>query len=172
MVLTSILIHKLVQENQRNPTIIYTDQNVVLSTDIYFPSISLTPGLVLKTLLETGLDYLKIKKEIKNKSIDLGNFSMNELKKMQIASLIARDGFMSQFNISIPTDDFIERMRHDFPSLWIFQKYYNFSNIPRKLYGNWSEISSMNFTEVLCPTGFCLTFNFPNDINEIFNTEK
>lgn len=119
-VLTGSLIRKLLLENLKNPTIIFTDQDVVYVTDIFFPSVSLTPGLILKTPEKTGIDYVAIKEKLINNEICLENLTLNELKRLQIASLIARDNFMSDnFNVSIPTDDFIKRMRDDFPEFWL-----------------------------------------------------
>jgi hypothetical protein len=173
LVLTGSLIHKLIIENQRNPTIIYTDQNVVHVTDILFPSVSIVPGLILKTPLKTGIDYESAKEEIKSGAVGLGNFSMNALKRLQIASLIARDGFMSNSigNFSIPTDDFVERMRDDFPNMWLFNDNYEGLNVTIFFEGNWTERFSVNFTEVLCPTGFCYTFNFPKHTRRFLNLD-
>jgi hypothetical protein len=168
LTLTGMLIRKLVLENRRNPTIIYTDQNVVHVTNILFPSVSISSGLILKTPLKNGIDYVAIKERLTNGSIGLGNFSMVELKRLQIASLIARDGFMGKFNVTIPTDDLVDRL-HDFPSFWMFKNHDRMKKIADFVFGQWSEGFSVNFTEVLCPTGFCYTFNFPSDISEFYN---
>lgn len=175
MTLSCVLIQKLIIESFQNPVIIYTDQNVVDVTEIFFSAVSIIPGLILKTPLKMGIDYVAIKQQLMNHEISLENFTINELKKLQIASLIARDGFMSEnFNISISTDDFIERMRDDFPSFWwlnINEEFTKYGNVVHYIEGTFSREFAPNFTEVLCPTGFCYTFNFPDDINEILNTK-
>jgi hypothetical protein len=170
LALTGTLIRKLIVENRHNPTIIYTDQNVVHVTDILFPSVSITPGLILKTPIKTGIDYVAVKQELTNGAAKIENFTQIELKRLQIASLIARDGFMAQFNLSIPTDDFVQRLR-DFPSMWRFMHAEKIGDIARLglARSEWGGKYTVNFTEVLCPTGFCYTFNFPNKIEEILN---
>lgn len=40
---------------------------------------------------------------------------------MQIISLISRDDFFVNYNITIPTDDFVQRLK-TFPTLWINDK--------------------------------------------------
>jgi hypothetical protein len=39
------------------------------------------------------------------------------LKYMQVVSLVSHDNFLSNYNISIPTDDFVETMKK-FPGFW------------------------------------------------------
>jgi hypothetical protein len=117
-VLTGALTRKLIIENQHNPTIIFSDQNIVPVTDIVFPSISLVPGLIPRNRLKIGFDYVAYKDYLENGQATIENSSMDELKRMQIASLIARDGFMAQFNVTIPTDDFVKHMRENFLQHW------------------------------------------------------
>lgn len=42
---------------------------------------------------------------------------------MQVISLVSRDNFFSNYNISIPTDDFIETLKK-FPSFWNIERAY------------------------------------------------
>lgn len=55
---------------------------------------------------------------------------------MQVISLVSRDGFLSKYNLSIPTDDFIETLK-SFPTYWTGNK----KELPFKygVRGNWSE---------------------------------
>jgi hypothetical protein len=39
---------------------------------------------------------------------------------MQVVSLITRDNFFSGYNISIPTDDFMQKL-FEFPSFWGYE---------------------------------------------------
>lgn len=40
------------------------------------------------------------------------------LKYMQVISLATRDEFFNDYNVSIPTDDFVKVLK-SFPSMWI-----------------------------------------------------
>lgn len=81
------------------------------------------------------------------------------LKLMQIASLISNDGFMSSLNVSIPTDDFVERL-DDFVSFWYYGEHH--PDFPDFTRANWTANYDANFTRVLHPKGFCYTFNYPD----------
>lgn len=58
------------------------------------------------------------------------------LKYMQVISIISRDGFLSKYNVSVPTDDFIEILK-SFPSLWSPDK--NDKPYIYGVQGNWSD---------------------------------
>lgn len=88
---------------------------------------------------------------------------------MQITSLISNDGFMSSLNISIPTDDFIERL-DDFMNLWESDKDDEFE-YQRLMSANWYDIYKVNLVRVLHRKGFCFTFNSPN-VSEVFNFDE
>jgi hypothetical protein len=120
--LTGVLINKLIIENQHNPTVIYTEQNIVPVTDIVFPSISLVPGLIPRTLVKIGFDYDSYKTKLQNGVYKIDDFLVFGLQRMQIASLMARDGFMAQFNVTIPTDDYVKHMRENFLEIWRSEK--------------------------------------------------
>jgi hypothetical protein len=90
----------------------------------------------------------------------------SRLKLMQITSLIARDGFMASLNISIPTDDFIERLE-DFGSIWHYDDDFGFG-LPEQMAAGWNDLYSVDFTRVLHPKGFCFTFNIPK-FSEVFH---
>jgi hypothetical protein len=86
---------------------------------------------------------------------------------MQITSLISNDEAMLTFNLSIPTDDFVDRL-DDFISFWNYQEgdFY-----PRDQYAMWDSHFEVNFTRILQPEGFCYTFNLPM-ISEFFHVDK
>lgn len=101
---------------------------------------------------------------------------------MQVVSLVSRDGFLAAYNVSIPTDDFIEVLQ-SFPKPYQLHMFDEITGI----YGKWAHryaakyfvvslefadfYEIFSFTEILCPTGFCVTFNFPNT-SQFFNTER
>ena len=83
------------------------------------------------------------------------------LKLMQIISLVSNDGLMAGFNISIPTDDLIERLG-DFISMWHYESYPRYQTYTQHTYANFTEKYEVNLTQVINRNGFCYTFNFPN----------
>jgi hypothetical protein len=85
---------------------------------------------------------------------------------MQIASLISNDDFMSSFNVSIPTNDFVEGLG-DFIEFWIYESY-NF--YPEDINAIWLGKFEVNLTRTLHPKGFCFTFNLPKAA-DIFNMD-
>jgi hypothetical protein len=88
---------------------------------------------------------------------------------MQIVSLIANDKFMSQNNMSAPTEGFVDLMTH-FHNFFRMN-YARRSPYPLSMYANWSSQYDTNWTRVLFKTGFCFTFNYPN-ASQIFHSEK
>jgi hypothetical protein len=85
---------------------------------------------------------------------------------MQITSLIANDGFMASLNVSIPTDDFVERLG-DFIGVWYFDEFFG-DEFPEQMRASWNVSYSVEFTRVLHPKGFCYTFNIPKS-SEVFH---
>lgn len=170
-ILTLILIIKFIFESQSNPIVIYTDQNVINVEDINFPAVSVCPGVILKAGRKNTLDYKEIMMRITNETMDIEELTENELKLLQVASLIANDRFMSiNFpNLSIPTDDFIEKLGE-------FEEFFDdppFKNVlvPYNFGANWTDKYPVFMTQNLWKFGFCHTFNFPNS-SEIFRMEK
>lgn len=55
---------------------------------------------------------------------------------MQVISLVSRDGFLSKYNVSVTTDDFIEKLK-DFPNFFTV----DFTSEPFVSLngGNWSD---------------------------------
>lgn len=92
---------------------------------------------------------------------------------MQIISVISGDDFLSELNISIPTDDLIERLE-DFVSFFFIDFSRDGSgsldHYSRTCLGNWTNYFPVNMTKVLMRTGFCYTFNFPN-LEKFYNFE-
>jgi hypothetical protein len=80
---------------------------------------------------------------------------------MQIASLVTRDGLMAKLNISIPTDDLIERL-DDFLSPFVYESQEKFKTYPLNVKANWTEKHEVNLTRIISKEGFCYTFNIPN----------
>jgi hypothetical protein len=88
---------------------------------------------------------------------------------MQILSLISNDRFLSNLNVSIPTDNLIDRL-NDFIS--IFQYNEDPENVhPVNMQASWKRFHETLWTRILHKTGFCYTFNFPN-ANQVFKLEK
>ena len=50
--ITGILIYKFIVESQANPFVIYTDQSAISAQNIYFPSVSICPGLLSQTMIK------------------------------------------------------------------------------------------------------------------------
>ncbi|KAG5667492.1 hypothetical protein PVAND_015472 [Polypedilum vanderplanki] len=174
-VLTGILINKLLIENQRNPTIIYTDQNVVHVTDIDFPSVTFMPGLILKTPLYNGFNYEYFKKiSSVTEKFSFKKWHPASFHRLQIASLIARDGYVrNKFKISVSTHDIVKLMRKVFPSFWYTHQIHEmFPNVPHYATSLWANKYTINLTEILCQTGFCFTFNFPSKIENFFKIHR
>lgn len=91
---------------------------------------------------------------------------------MQVTSLIGRDRFLSKYNLSINTEDFIDIL-HEFPQLFIVM---NGGLEPddefflRFLNGIWSQRYKTKWREVLYKTGSCYTFNFP-ELEDFYNVK-
>lgn len=81
---------------------------------------------------------------------------------MQIIGIISGDDFLSDLNISIPTDDLIERLE-DFVPFWFRDHNRDGSRQKNDKYckSNWANSFPVNMTRILWKTGFCYTFNMP-----------
>lgn len=123
-----------------NPIVIGTDQNEISVTSIYFPAVTICTSLIFSTEFEQLIDYDAITKALNNHEIEIDNLTINELKYMQVIGMVYRDGFLSKYNVSIPTDDFIERLM-DFPEFWRTENSIYDSNYPvvEDIRGNWSS---------------------------------
>jgi hypothetical protein len=88
-------------------------------------------------------------------------------KKMQIVSLVSKDGLMAKFNVSIPTHDLVDVMTW-FYSFWLYQRGTVYAS---DMYANWLSYYEVNMTRVLSPNGNCYTFNFPG-ASQFFQLEK
>jgi hypothetical protein len=89
------------------------------------------------------------------------------LKKMQIVSLVSKDGLMAKFNVSIPTNDLVITLRKFF-AFWLYGQYREYAN---SMYATWLSAYEVNLTRVLSPKGHCYTFNFPKAL-EFFHLEQ
>lgn len=84
------------------------------------------------------------------------------LEYLQVISLVTQDDFLSQFNVSIPTDRFIDRLS-DFVNFHDNNFYKIGFNVEDK--GNWTNQYKVNYTQVIGRRGLCFTFNFPTSRN-------
>ena len=169
--ITGILIYKFLVESQVNPIVIYTDQNAISAQDINFPSLSFCPGIILDSM-KKPFKYLEVKEMLENQTIELSNLTSNELKMMQIVSLVANDRFMSGNypNLSIMTEDFMDVL-NTFGS-FVGDPVRNFMETPYFFFrGNWSNKYPMILTRTIWHTGYCHTFNFPNS-SQMFHMER
>lgn len=138
----------------KNSVVLFTDGNQISVTEIYFPAITICPPLIFNTRYQKTVDYTSIVAAIENEEISISNLTMKEqvkpfgvydfsqnlnrssLKYMQVISLVTRDGFLSKFNISIPTDDFIETLQ-SFPKPWKPDS--TAKPFLHGMYGNWTK---------------------------------
>lgn len=173
LILTGILIIKLVQQSQKNPVIIYMDQNTVNVEQTLFPAVTICPGLTYKSLCMTIIDYENLKIQLLSHKKNISNLSVKELKLLQAASLIARDNFLSDNfpSHSIPTNDFMEVLSE---FNLTFDTGYHYGNVYRKYETVQNFISTYGreyavfFKEVWSNIGPCYTFNFPSDPQEFY----
>ena len=170
-IITGILIYKFIVESQVNPIVIYSDQNAISAYDLYFPSLSLCPGIIFETMKEP-FQYRELKEMLENGTIELENLTLYEQKMMQTVSLIANDQFMLENyqNTSIPTDNFMDLL-YSFGT-FVGDPIQNDVDPPYFYFrGNWSNKYPMNLTRTLWNTGFCHTFNFPNS-SQMFHLKR
>lgn len=164
--LTGILIYKLISESQKNPVVIYTDQNVIPVQDINFPAVTMCFGLIYKTACRTIFDYDEVKLSLENGTKRIENFILNELKMLQVTSLIARDGFVSEKfpDLKVPTDDFMD-------ILDIFNETLgDNSKVDESFGGHWIKQYFVDARKILTEFGDCYTFNYP-DSDRIYTDE-
>lgn len=169
--LTGILIRKLVLESQKNPTVIYTDQNIVKIDDLNFPAVSICPGLIYRTACDKIIDYDLIKLQLENHEQNISDFHFNELKLLQVASLVARDGFLSKNfpSLSIPTDDLMDKFYEFNLTFTKFYYYREFTKIirpisgppPSNFIGHYANQYAVYLKHFVSENGPCFTFNSP-----------
>lgn len=78
MVLTVVLIFKLFINIQRNPIVIYTDDNAIAATDINFPAMTICPSLKLGLRGFSGFNFLQVSKDFES-----GKLSTSDLSPLQ-----------------------------------------------------------------------------------------
>lgn len=149
----------------------YSDSKAVSVTEINFPAVSICLPLRVGDAGLDGFNYTTIYDGITSGT---RNFTELELKYLQIISLLtgAHEDFLFSLNQSIPTDDFLDRLK-DFPPAWkIFDSSYDDGK--KKISDqefDWLNKYQVSVTKTLWKTGFCYIFNFPEAEN-IFNIEK
>lgn len=172
--LTGISIYKLVREGQKNPTIIYTDQNVINVKDLKFPAVSICPGLIYKTDCKTVIDYELIKHELESHETLIEDFNMTELKLLQVASLVARDQFLSTNypNLTVPTDDFIDIfdkfdegiVHHIYSTRYKEEESIRRYDMPlRNMDATYALNTIVFLRHLVTQFGPCYSFNFPEE---------
>jgi len=169
-ILTFILIIKFIIESQVNPIVIFTDKNVINVQKINFPAVSVCPGLIYRIKTNITINYNLIKWKLMHRNFGIKNLTIDELKLMQVASLVAGDQFMSASfpNLSIPTYDLVEKLE-DFQDIF-GQPFYKTSIVPYNFVANWTERYPVFMTRTLWKIGFCYTFNFPSS-SRIYNMD-
>jgi hypothetical protein len=75
---TIYLVHKLIVTWNKTPITIYADDLEVPLEAIYFPAVTLCPGLITATDVERVFDYEKIKKSFEN-----GGMTLDDLPKSE-----------------------------------------------------------------------------------------
>ncbi|XP_070498708.1 uncharacterized protein [Chironomus tepperi] len=181
-ILTGNLIHKLIRESHKNPTIIYTDQNVINVKNLKFPAISICPGLIYKSNCVTIIDYERIKQQLESHEIKIKDFNMTDLKLLQVTSLVARDEFLSTNypNLAIPTDDFVEIFDMFGEALVdhmksIYDTTGNVKRFPtpvRNMDGTYSLDTVVFLRHLVTQFGPCYTFNFPEEFYDLNRTSS
>jgi acid-sensing ion channel, other len=161
--LTGLLIHKLLKSMKKNPIVMYSDENSISVTDINFPSLSYCETLYLNF---TGFSYDNITKTLKNGELHPSNLTHNQLQYLQILAVTVNDDTLSNLNLSVTTDDLVERLE-DFRKLMKLsnQRFYD------RVAANWTEKFDVNLTQTLGPNGLCYTFNFPG-ADKMFNLDE
>lgn len=74
--------------------------------------------------------------------------------------MVENDDFLSKFNVSISTDNFIAQLLE-------FSNFYGYMSGDK---GNWTNKHHINYTEVISQKGLCYTFNFPT-AEKFFNLD-
>ena len=168
-ILTGILIHKLVIESQKNPVVIYTDQNPIRVQDLNFPAISMCFGLLYRTFCRTILDYPEVKKILRQDKSKINRLTPRQLKLLQVLTLVSRDRFISDNfpGLKIPTDDFLEILENFNETLMKKPGY----DMSPTWYGSWNTNFHMDLTKVLSDFGNCFTFNMAN-IDKIYTNKS
>lgn len=169
-ILTGVLIHKLIVESQKNPTIIYIDENAVNVEDISFPAVSICYGIAHRDPCTATIDYENLKSDLKSGKLKIEEISDEQLKYLQVLSLISHDEFMSQYypTLQISTDYFEDNLEQMMISMKAFDYSHSYTIFEWILNGIWISQYQVDTTRTLSDTGFCLTFNLA-DQNEIYS---
>jgi hypothetical protein len=110
--------------------------------------------------------------DFNNPLVLCNNFSIFfSLKYLQVISLLYNDDFLLSLNVSIPTDDFVDRLS-EFTNFWIRNRRQNmkyfYKNQLKTCLARFSYRFEVRMVKILSKTGFCHTFNFPN-FDDFFN---
>ena len=179
-ILTGLLIHKLLLESQKNPTVIYTDQNAVKIEELNFPAVSICPGLIYKTFCHVVIDYELIKAQLLSHEKNISELSIKDLKLMQVGSLVARDHFLSDNfpSLSIPTNDFMaiyERYNMTFVPYYMYKYAVGETTRPylvlppSNFIGSYENKYTVYLKHFVTERGPCFTFNAPK-VTDIYDT--
>lgn len=167
--LIGLLIHKLVLNSLKNPTIIFQDENAISVEDLDFPAVSICYGHYFRKPCDTTEEYDNFKADWHNKTRMIKDLNEHELKMFQVLSLLENDRFMSQNfpNLQIPTDDFVDK-------IFLLNRSFVVQMAPELAYtwwllGKWAGEFQLNVEHVLSSTGLCYAFNLPSrdEVNKI-----
>jgi hypothetical protein len=75
---TIYLMNKLIVSLQKNPIIISKDDSAISVTEIYFPAVTLCPGLIIATDVERVFDYENVKESLENGEMSFDNLTKSE----------------------------------------------------------------------------------------------
>lgn len=114
----------------------------------------------------TGFNYTHLTNALKNGEIQASNLTQNQLKYFQILAITLHDDTLAELNVSVPTDDLVERL-DDFQKL--LQKHLSWRYVGIR--ANWTEKYEVNLTQTFGPNSLCYTFNFPGAA-KFFHLEK
>jgi hypothetical protein len=77
-ILTGQLTYKFLKNSNKNPIVIYVEEKHVNVADLFFPSVTFCPGLILATNHGKVLDYDEIVDDLKQRKLSLDNLTEHE----------------------------------------------------------------------------------------------
>jgi hypothetical protein len=74
-------MEKLITSLRKTPIIIYTDDDPVSVTDIYFPAVTFCPGIIIESNSLIPLNYDRIINDLKNNRTTIDDISESKLMR-------------------------------------------------------------------------------------------
>lgn len=163
-ILISLLMYRILSDNQKVQNIIYIDENFISVEDLNFPAVSICYGFQYKGSKYTTKTYDDFRKKLKQNETKIEDYSSKDLKYFQILSLIQKDRFMSEKfpYVNIPTDDFMNRIQELNNTLPMDSEDSEGAIYAWAMYGQWIGQHLVYGKKVLSDTGVCFGFNFPD----------